>query len=156
MRWPAYLLGLSVLFLASRAGTCGERRCVPQSDPRIWGPHAWTILYHLAYRAERMGMGVDDFYARLTAFAATMPCPACIRDYERNVAALRQATSGMPYPQVLFMLQEAIARPNGRLRHPGPMSQEQARARFERAYAEYRCHADAKAAQLQSLMRGFQ
>ena len=111
--------------------------CCPSSDVRVWGPHAWTIAYHLAHQAEDRDWSGEGFSRVMDALAITLPCPTCREHYVRAPVN----PSGMTPTQLVYTMQSRIAAlPGSRAtKCPGPMEKEAARRGFGRAWRLYQC-----------------
>ena len=111
--------------------------CCPSTDVRVWGPHAWTVAYHLAHRAEARGWSGERFSRVMDAMAATLPCHSCRRHY----VAVRVDPEGLTPPELVHRRQAAVAAFPGSVatKWPGPMAASAAARGFGRSWRQYKC-----------------
>ena len=111
--------------------------CCPSSDARVWGPHAWTIAYHLAHQAEARGWSGERFSRVMDALAITLPCSTCRQHYAKALVD----PAGMSPTELVYARQSRIAALPGSKATPwpGPMDREAAKMGFGRAWRMYKC-----------------
>ena len=133
---PRLLTAIAV-FIGLAACVGGKRQCVPSRDPKVWGGHAWVILYHMSYCATDKMWSNQTFLEIIDLVAATMPCTTCVMHYRTNRRLLSMNTS---LPDMVHALQLVIAGQTGRKKHATAMSREIAERLFSSSWQQYQCH----------------